>query len=342
MKRWAGVLLVITLSVAGFYTWVFAQGMKKPLNLPEKGYTYTINPGASIRNLAMDLSNKGIIDNPWYFEVSARWLNPGKGIRAGEYFLEQGLTISKLLSIFRSGRVVQHRFTVVEGTNYHQMMQQMGAMAEKGLIEPSLNVEQLTQTFTENTGESHPEGWIFPDTYQFVRGSRGEDLLMQAYRRMKKTLSEAWDKRAQGLPIKTAYEALILASIVEKETAVKDERARIAGVFIQRLRKGMRLQTDPTVIYGMGEKYKGNITKGDLRRDTPYNTYTRNGLPPTPIAMPGRASIDAVMHPDETGDLYFVASGGGRHYFSKTYKAHKQAVVKFLLDGKSSRYQGDK
>jgi len=135
---------------------------------------------------------------------------------------------------------------------------------------------------------------------------------------------------------------LILASIVEKETAVEEERARIAGVFTKRLRKGMRLQTDPTVIYGMGEKYKGNITKADLRHDTPYNTYTRQGLPPTPIAMPGRASLDAVMHPDETGDLFFVASGGGRHYFSKTYKEHKKAVIKFLLKGKSSRYQGDK
>jgi len=135
---------------------------------------------------------------------------------------------------------------------------------------------------------------------------------------------------------------LILASIVEKETAVEEERARIAGVFTKRLRKGMRLQTDPTVIYGMGGKYKGNITKADLKRDTPYNTYTRNGLPPTPIAMPGRASIEAVMHPDETGDLFFVASGGGHHYFSKTYKEHKKAVIKFLLKGKSSRYQGDK
>ena len=342
MKRWIGVLLAVVLSVVGFYAWGFAQGVSKPLNLPEKGSTYTVKSGTSVRALATDLRNKGIIDNPWYFEVSARWLEPGKGIRAGEYHLESGLTISKLLTVLRSGRAVQHRFTVVEGARYRQIMRQMTAMAEEGLIKASLDAEQLTQTFTKNTGESSPEGWIFPDTYQFTRGVKGEALLVQAYQRMKHTLFETWEKRAEGLPIKTPYEALILASIVEKETAVEGERARIAGVFTKRLRKGMRLQTDPTVIYGMGEQYKGNITKADLRRNTPYNTYTRQGLPPTPIAMPGRASLEAVMHPDETGDLFFVARGGGRHYFSKTYKEHKKAVIKFLLKGKSSRYQGDK
>lgn len=342
MKRWIAALMIVALLAAGFYAWGFAQGVCKPLNLPEKGSTYTINSGTSIRALATDLSNKGIIDNPWYFEVSARWLNPGKGIRAGEYYLEPGLKISNLLSIFRSGRAVQHRFTVVEGTSYRQMMKQMRAMAEDGLIKASMDGEQFTQAFAKNTGETHPEGWIFPDTYQFIRGARDEALLMQAYQRMKLTLLASWEKRVEGLPIETPYEALILASIVEKETAVGEERARIAGVFTKRLRKGMRLQTDPTVIYGMGEKYQGNITKADLKRDTPYNTYTRKGLPPTPIAMPGRASIEAVMHPDETGDLYFVASGGGRHYFSKTYKEHRQAVIKYLLKGKSKRYQGDK
>lgn len=334
--------MVVAMLAGGFYAWQFTQGMYKPLNIPEKGYAYMLDSGTSIRSLATDLSNKGIIDNPWYLEVWARWLEPAGDIQAGEYYLEPGLTISKLLNIFRTGRAVQHKFTVVEGTNYGQMVHQLGKMGKEGLIETSLDAEKLTQEFRKATGESHPEGWVFPDTYQFVRGSRDKTLILRAYQRMKKTLLEAWDKRAEGLPIKTPYEALILASIVEKETAAEEERARIAGVFIQRLRKGMRLQTDPTVIYGMGEKYKGNITKADLKRDTPYNTYTRKGLPPTPIAMPGRASIDAVMHPDETGDLFFVASGGGRHQFSRTYKEHKKAVIKYLLNGKSKRYQGDK
>jgi UPF0755 protein len=340
--QWFGLFVVIAMLAAGFYAWQLTQKMNEPLHLPKNGYSYTLNPGTSIRALATDLSNKGVIENPWYLEVWARWLEPGEGVQAGEYHLAAGLTIPELLTLFRSGRAVQHRYTVVEGTRYRQLMQQFGVLAEKGLIETSANIGQLTQDFTEATGESHPEGWVFPDTYQFVRGSTDKSLILQAYQRMKKTLLETWDKRVEKLPIKTPYEALILASIVEKETGVEEERAKIAGVFVQRLRKGMRLQTDPTVIYGMGENYHGNITKADLRRDTPYNTYTRKGLPPTPIAMPGRASIDAVMHPDETGDLFFVASGGGRHYFSKTYKEHKQAVIKYLLKGKSKRYQGDK
>ena len=342
MKRWVAVFMVIALWVVGLYVWQFAQGMYQPLNISEKGLTYTIEPGTSVRTLATDLSSKGVLVNPWYLEAWARWLEPGNSIQAGEYHLESGLTVSKLLSIFRSGRAVQHRYTVVEGSSFRQVMQQMSAMAEKGLIKTSLGADQLTQVFKNSTGELYPEGWVFPDTYQFIRGTTDEALILQAYQRMKETLLETWEKRAKGLPIKTPYEALILASIVEKETGAEEERARIAGVFTQRLRKGMRLQTDPTVIYGMGEAYKGNITKADLRRDTPYNTYTRKGLPPTPIAMPGRASIDAVMNPDETGDLFFVASGSGRHHFSKTYKEHKQAVVKYLLNGKSSRYQGDK
>jgi UPF0755 protein len=342
MKRWVGVFTVITLWVAGFYVWQFAQGMYQPLAISKKGLTYTIEPGTSIRALATDLNSKGVLANPWYLEVWARWLEPGNGIQAGEYHLESGLTIAKLLSIFRSGRAIQHRYTVVEGSSFRQVMQQMSMMAEKGLIKTSLGGGQFTQVFKNSTGELYPEGWVFPDTYQFIRGTTDEVLILRAYQRMKKTLLETWGKRAKGLPINTPYEALILASIVEKETGAEEERARIAGVFTQRLRKGMRLQTDPTVIYGMGKAYNGNITKADLRRDTPYNTYTRKGLPPTPIAMPGRASIDAVMHPDETGDLFFVASGGGRHHFSKTYKEHKQAVVKYLLNGKPSRYQGDK
>ena len=342
MKRWFSLLMVIALLAGGFYAWRFTQGVYKPLNLPAKGYSYRLETGATIRTLATDLSNKGILDNPWYLEVWARWLEPGGSIQAGEYYLEPGLTISKLLTIFRTGRSVQHKYTIIEGSNYRHVLQQLGEMDEKGLIEASLDAGQLTQAFKKITGEPHPEGWVFPDTYQFVRGSRDRTLILQAYQRMKKMLLETWEKRAEGLPLKTPYEALILASIVEKETAVEEERARIAGVFMQRLRKGMRLQTDPTVIYGMGEKYNGNITKADLKRDTPYNTYTRKGLPPTPIAMPGRASLDAVMHPDETGELFFVASGGGKHHFSKTYKEHKKAVIKYLLKGKSERYQGGK
>jgi UPF0755 protein len=186
-----------------------------------------------------------------------------------------------------------------------------------------------------------PEGRFLPETYFFTRNTSDLEILRRSYAAMKELLQEEWDDRDEDLPLKTPYEALILASIVEKETGVADERPMIASVFINRLKKGMKLQTDPTVIYGMGERYKGNIRKKDLQRDTPYNTYTRKGLPPTPIALPAASSIQAVLHPAESEALFFVASGGGRHYFSKTYEEHKQAVIKYLLGGDAARYKGD-
>ena len=179
--------------------------------------------------------------------------------------------------------------------------------------------------------EASPEGWFFPDTY-YVDGQGSDlDLYKRAYQGMLQRLHAAWQNRAPGLPYQTAYEALIMASIVEKETGVADERAQIAGVFVNRLRKGMRLQTDPTVIYGMGERYAGNIRRQDLLLDTPYNTYTRSGLPPTPIALPGLASIQAALHPANTNALYFVANGNGRHVFTASLEEHNRAVRKYQL-----------
>ncbi|HDP89617.1 MAG TPA: endolytic transglycosylase MltG, partial [Thioalkalivibrio sp.] len=186
----------------------------------------------------------------------------------------------------------------------------------------------------------HPEGWFYPDTYHFPKGTTDVEFLRRANAIMRERLAAEWAEREEGLPLETPYEALILASIVEKESAVASERPMIAAVFVSRLRKGMRLQTDPTVIYGMGESFDGNIRKSDLRRDTPYNTYTRGGLPPTPIALPSGESIHAVMHPAKTDALYFVSRGDGSHHFSATYEEHREAVIRYLLGGKADRYQG--
>jgi UPF0755 protein len=189
--------------------------------------------------------------------------------------------------------------------------------------------------------EQHPEGRFFPDTYQFPRGRTDRELLVRAYDRMEKVLAEEWENRSEDLPLDNPYEALTLASIVERETGVPEERARIAGVFVERLERRMRLQTDPTVIYGMGEEYDGDIRYRDLRKDTPYNTYTRGGLTPTPIAMPSRAAIHATLHPERRGELYFVSTGDGRHIFSETLEEHNKAVVKYQLGGDASRLRGN-
>ncbi len=336
-----GMVVILALLALGgslYYSW---QEMQKPLSLPDAGITYQLKSGTSLRMLSQDLAVKGIVADPRYVEIWARWIEPGDAIQAGEYLLEPELSISQVLALFRDGQALQHKFTVVEGSKFSDFVTQLKSLAEEGLIKTTIQPGEHAKVFQKLTGESHVEGWIFPDTYYFSRDDTDVQLLKRAYQSMKKTLETAWAARAPGSPLKNSYEALILASIVEKETGAAEERPTIAGVFVRRLNQDMKLQTDPTVVYGMGDKYKGNIRKSDLRRDTPYNTYTRKGLPPTPIALPGAAAIQAVTHPEDSGALFFVAKGGGRHHFSKTYKEHRAAVIKYLLGGKAKRYKGD-
>lgn len=336
-----GLLAVLGLLIAGGYAYHTWQQMQQPLKLPAEGITYQLKTGTSLRTLSQDLAAKGLVSHPRHVEIWARWIEPGNAIQAGEYLLKPEMQITQLVELFRDGQALQHKLTVVEGSRFADFVAQLESLAEAGLIQPTIKPGEHAKAFKKLTGQPHEEGWVFPDTYYFSRADTDVNIMERAYQGMKKTLDAAWASRAPDLPLKDAYQALILASIVEKETGAADERPTIAGVFVRRLNADMKLQTDPTVVYGMGEKYQGNIRKSDLRRDTPYNTYTRKGLPPTPIALPGAAAIKAVTHPEDSGALFFVAKGGGRHHFSKTYKEHRAAVIKYLLGGKAKRYKGD-
>jgi len=321
IKKILGLMLIISTALAvDFYFF-----LNKPLGL-NADEIYNFQPGTSVSALAYDLEKKKIISNRMYFSVWARITGSARKLRAGEYQLSPELTTIQLFSLFQKGKVRLYSLTLVEGLTFKQMMElvNQSEMLNHQLLE--MDNEQIMQKIG-HAGE-HPEGRFFPDTYRFPKGLSDIDLLKKAYNEMQKRLDVAWQQRDKNLPLKSAYEALTLASIVEKESAIAEERKRIAGVFINRLRKGMRLQTDPTVIYGIGDKYKGNIRFKHLRTDTPYNTYTRKGLPPTPIAMPGQGALDAVSHPDKTEYIYFVAMSdrSGRHIFSTNLKDHEQAV----------------
>lgn len=334
----SGVALLFLMLVVFVGYQQFQTAIKQPLNIPETGLIYSLKPGTSIRALSQDLEEKGIIAKAYTLEWLARREDKATKIRAGEYRVEPELTLENLLDLFVEGKAVQYKFSIVEGTRYSDVLKIISKIKE---IEHTVIADNFIAEFKAWTGEDYPEGWLFPDTYYFTRDDDDKTLLLRAYQNMKIELEKAWEKRQPDLPLKTPYEALILASIVEKETAAAEERPLIAGVFINRLRKGMKLQTDPTVIYGMGDQYKGNISKKNLKKDTPYNTYTRTGLPPTPIALVGKEALEAVVNPATTEALFFVAKGGGKHQFSKTYKAHRKAVIKYLLKGNAGRYKGD-
>jgi len=299
--------------------------MNTPLQLKEP-VVYEFAPGSSMSTMARELHRQGIVYRPTYLRIWTRISGKARQLKAGEYRIEPGMTPFQLLDDMIKGKVRQYSLTLVEGWTFWQMMAHIDAAEQLQHRLSGLTDAQIMQQIG-HPGE-HPEGRFYPDTYHFPKGLDDVQILQRAYDEMQRRLQQAWQQRAVGLPFETPYEALIMASIVEKESALPEERTRIAGVFINRLRKGMRLQTDPTVIYGLGRNFDGDIRFRDLRGDTPYNTYTRNGLPPTPIAMPGQGSIDAVMHPDSTEYLYFVArgDGSGSHVFSETLEQHQAAV----------------
>lgn len=343
MKRIAIILLIAAALLAGLATagiWQMNRFMTSEVNLPADSAAFEIPPGSSFAAVTGKLVDKGIIDNDFWFRLYARWSGAAGGIHAGEYIIAPGATPKSLLEQFTSGAVRLYSFTIIEGWNHRDLLQ---ALHANDAIDATMTEEDWP-ALMESLGAqvTYPEGLFLPETYRFPRNTTDRDVLAQAYRQMMRVVDEEWQARSDSAPVDTPYEALILASIVEKETARADERSRIAGVFARRLEKRMRLQTDPTVIYGIGPGFNGNLTRKDLRTDTPYNTYTRHGLPPTPIAMPGRAAINAALNPAAGEELFFVATGlgDGGHTFSVTKAEHDAAVGEYLKQLRKNRREG--
>jgi UPF0755 protein len=322
-------LIGIVVVLGAFHFKLF---LDSPLATGDAPSLLVVKPGNTIRTVARELKGRGWLKQPTYLVALAKFTNQDQKIHAGEFEVPPNIRPRELLDLLVSGKVVQHSLTVIEGWTFHQMME---AIRANPVLEQTLSgFDDAAIMARIGHPDEHPEGRFYPDTYAFPRGTTDVQFLQRAYRMMAERLAAEWEGRAEGLPLETPYEALILASIVERESAVPDERPMIAGVFIARLKKGMRLQTDPTVIYGMGEDFHGDIRWADLRRDTPYNTYTRRGLPPTPIALPSGDSLHATLHPAETDALYFVAKGDGSHHFSATLEEHNAAVSKYQLGGR--------
>ncbi|MET0533603.1 MAG: endolytic transglycosylase MltG [Steroidobacter sp.] len=324
------ILVVLGALAAGAAGWWGHQWLQKPIAGLTSPLIFEVPKGASLRTVASSLNDKSLLDQPQIWTLWARITQRDHSLKAGEYQLEPGLTPSGLLDLLNSGDVLLHSITFIEGMTFADMRK---AMAQTPTI-LSKYASSTPEEIMRALGQArlHPEGQFFPDTYRYPRNTTDIELLGLAFRRMQQELNAVWGTRAKDLPLASKYEALILASIVEKETGLDSERPQISGVFVERLRRGMRLQTDPTVIYGMMARYDGNIRRADLLRDTPYNTYTRKGLPPTPICLPGLDSIRAAVQPETTGALFFVASGNGdgSHYFSRTLAEHNAAVKRYL------------
>jgi UPF0755 protein len=324
------MLASVALMAFGAAVWWGQQWLRTPLTTVTAPTSFEVPRGATLRSIAASLQQRAILDRPQLWLAWARLTQRGAVLKAGEYELKPGLTPQELFKVLSSGAVVLHSVTFIEGSTFADMRKLLRA-------HPAIRQEYAERSAEEvmrALGEPgvHPEGQFFPDTYRFARNTSDFELLGIAHRRLRAELDAAWQSRAPDLPLSSAYEVLILASIVEKETALERERTLVSGVFVERLRRGMRLQTDPAVIYGIGPAYDGDIRNADLRRDTPYNTYTRAGLPPTPIALPGAGSLRAAAQPTRTGAIFFVATGesDGSHYFSATLAEHEAAVQRYL------------
>lgn len=323
-------LLLALAAVLGAVLWMAVQLDRmrlEPLVLACDPETLVLEPGTSFAQLAERLTHRGWVEHPRALRLYARATGLAGSIQAGEYAVEPGMSLADLLAAMAAGEVRSHSLTVVEGWTYRELL---AAVAAEPAISHTLG-EVSGEQLMEQLGhpDQHPEGRFLPETYRFPRGTTDLQFLGRAYQAMQRALQGEWRDRAPDLPYETPYQALIMASIIEKETGVAAERPQIAGVFVRRLRRGMRLQTDPTVIYGLGEAFDGDLRYRDLRQDTPYNTYTRGGLPPTPIALPGRAAIHAALHPADGDALYFVSRGDGSHVFSATLEEHNRAVRRY-------------
>lgn len=319
--------------VSALSAWMYIEKwLSTPLTISDQGYSYELKPGQSLGHLAYALEREQVIDHPRLLRLYARIMDLNK-IHAGEYFFPKGTTPKILLEKLVKGDVVLHQVTFVEGWTYRQAL---AALSKVDAVERHLvGKTEAEQIKLLNIPVNRLEGWIFPDTYTFSRNTSDIEIVQGGYQKMLAVLNAEWEKRAPNLPYKSAYEALIMASIIERETGHHSERDQIAGVFVRRLQQGMKLQTDPTVIYGMGERYQGRIRRADLEEATIYNTYVIQGLPPTPISLPSEASIRAALNPAPGKALYFVAKGDGTSEFSETLAEHNQAVRRYQLQRRS-------
>lgn len=327
----AALLILILLTAAAAVGYVaFMNWIDRPMQVGASAITLDVPRGQPLAKTLEQLATRGVLEHPSWLRAYARAIGADARIKAGEYSVQPGTTPRGLITLLESGLVVQHSVTIVEGWTFRDLRR---ALEKETHLENTLagRDDDAVMAALGEEGQA-PEGLFFPDTYMYGKGTTDLEVLRESRSRMNRELEAAWNERVPDLPIATPYEALILASIVEKETALASERPRIAGVFVQRLRRGMRLQTDPTVIYGLGPKFDGNLRRADLERDGPYNTYTRTGLPPTPISLPGAAALGAAVAPDERGELYFVATGlpDGSHEFSRTLAEHEAAVRRYL------------
>ncbi len=323
LRRLLFLMTSITILLIGwFYLHVHSN-----ITPPTTPYELSIRPGSTLKQISQKLADADVIPTKWTFIILARYLNQESAIKAGDYQLTGNLSQVALLKYLTTGDAKQNEITIIEGWTFAQLRK---TLSEHPAIKNTiigLSDQEILQRI--GASETTTEGLFFPDTYYFIKDDSDIDILQRAYRNMQNHLQTSWLSRRESLPLATPYEALILASIIEKETAIESDRAEIAGVFINRLRKGMRLQTDPTIIYGLGEQFDGNLRKQDLLADQAYNTYTRAGLPPTPIALPSLASIRAALNPAETDALYFVAKGNGESQFSTNLSDHNKAVNQY-------------
>ena len=332
-KTWRNTILVLLLALIGAAAWGwrdFSRFGNAPLHVAAQGESIDVARGSSFKEIVRQLRDQGLSSaSPLYWRLLAVQMRVAGKLHAGEYATPVGLTPRQLLANMAAGRVMQRNFTIVDGWTFHEVLVALGKAEKLQHATAGLDDAAIMQKIGA-PGEQ-PEGRFLPETYAYVKGDSDLDILKRAHSAMAKTLDALWPGRDKDLPLATPYDALILASIVEKETGRADERAKIAGVFVRRLEDHMLLQTDPTVIYGMGDSYQGKIHKVDLTTDTPYNTYTRPGLPPTPIALPGKPAIVAALHPAPGTALYFVARGDGSHAFADTLAEQNRNVACYQL-----------
>jgi UPF0755 protein len=328
-RRRIALFVAVALLLAIALLLVLRTALFGPNENLESPVVYEVRAGSSLTRVSNELEELGYIGNGLLLRFYAQYRGQANAIRSGEYSIEPEMSAVDILELLVSGESIQYRVTLVEGWTFAQALAEIRSLDTVRHTLDSLGRAEIAAALS--VPNTDPEGMLHPDTYFFTRNTPDIEILRRARQRQETLLQQAWGNRLGALPYETPYEALIMASIIEKESGVASERGEIAGVFVRRLERGMRLQSDPTVIYGLGNEYNGNLTREHLNTTTQYNTYRINGLPPTPIALPGEASLIAALNPRQSDTLYFVATGDGGHYFSSTLEEHNAAVERFQI-----------